>query len=113
MLVFPKKPVFDWQNELYPKHPISIPEDFFRNDKGKVYLIPKMGSELKFEKWIEKNYEGLFNELLFGWVTKESFWPKNRNYKMFREWFHVTYHSMVIDVVDSPLEREDEDEENI
>jgi hypothetical protein len=36
--------------------------------------------------------------------TDESDWPKVRDLKLFREWFDIKFHSLVLDLVDEPLE---------
>ena len=40
---------------------------------------------------------------LAGWHQLEEDWPANRTYTMFREWFTVEWHSLVIDLCGDPL----------
>ncbi len=42
MLIFPKKPLYDWQNSIFPEDPIDMEDDPFGNENGSVYLIPEM-----------------------------------------------------------------------
>ena len=43
---------------------------------------------------------------LDGWYADESLWPKKRDYRTFRAWFDVEWHSMVFDASDGALLRE-------
>ena len=46
-----------------------------------------------------------FESMLAGWLRDPSGWPKNRTFKMFREWFETQMSSMVEDLdLDEPLE---------
>lgn len=38
-----------------------------------------------------------------GWYTTPELWPKVRSLKVFREWFDVEYHTVLIDTVEEPL----------
>jgi len=40
--------------------------------------------------------------------TDESLWPKKRILDMFRDWFDVEYHSMVLDTIDESIEKIDD-----
>ncbi len=40
-------------------------------------------------------------------LQDEKLQPKNRNFKMFKKWFDVEIHSMVIDLVDEGIEKEE------
>ena len=43
--------------------------------------------------------------MLKGWLTDEAYWPKNRTFEMFGEWFQIQMSSIVEDlVVAEPLE---------
>lgn len=108
MIVFPKQSLYDWQNRIFPEDLISIGTDPFGHEEGHVFLIPQMDDSAHFEKWIKKNYKDFFENLLFEWCTDESLWPSNRTYKMFIEWFHVSYQSMVQDTIGTPIEQDEE-----
>jgi hypothetical protein len=56
-----------------------------------------------------------FFDLIFeleGWYTDESAWPKDRSLATFLEWFDVEFSTMVVDLVDAPLQREEWDVPN-
>ena len=45
-----------------------------------------------------------FEAMLEGWVTDEAYWPKDRTFEMFCEWFEVQMSSIVQDLyLDEPL----------
>ena len=52
---------------------------------------------------ISLNFEQLFESEIEDWYTDESLWPKNRNRKLFDEWFDVECHSVLIDTVDGKI----------
>ena len=49
----------------------------------------------------------LFEFQLASWTDDESAWPSDRDLKMFREWFRVDIHSVVIDAGDDDIEGEE------
>ena len=49
----------------------------------------------------------IFEWELFGWITTEELWPKNRTWEMFQEWFCVEINSEIFDLVDSEIEKEE------
>lgn len=101
IVVRPRKPFFDWVNKLDEDDtPISELED---ND---IYLIRSMDSPEMIENWIKKNFDDIFINELNNWCTDESFWPTSRTYKMFKEWFYVAFHSMVLDLEEFPVTKD-------
>jgi hypothetical protein len=48
-----------------------------------------------------------FIDVLADWCVDEKLWPKDLTYKLFKEWFHINYQSMVIDALDEPIEVDD------
>jgi cytochrome b involved in lipid metabolism len=92
-----KQPFVDWVNEADP-HPgggtrMSIEQV---NDDSPAFLIHDYASE-EFEDWLEE------------WYVDPSLWPQDRTLKLFKAWCDVEVHSMVIDMVDGPLEDDDYD----
>ena len=108
MIIYPKQPLYDWMNLIFTEKLNFDDKDYFGHERGTVFLIPELEDFEHFEKWIQKNFKEFFEESLNGWCTEESLWPKKRNHKLFREWFHVTYQSMVIDVLEESIEHEED-----
>ena len=52
-------------------------------------------------------YGYIFEEQLGDWWNDEKDWPKNRNMTLFKQWFDVEFHSVVIDLVDDVLVNEE------
>ncbi len=103
-LLSPKKPLFDWCNEIFPDDPMEFNRKPFGYDQAHAYLIPELDSPLHFEKWIQKYYHQFFEDQLEGWCTDETLWPKKLTFKMFQDWFDISYQSMVIDTIpDVPI----------
>lgn len=61
------------------------------------------------QRWVHRRWKMFFEPFLYDWYTDESWWPKVRSLKMFKQWFDVQYSPMVWDLADEPLEHEDWD----
>ena len=100
IVVKPKKPFFDWLNELYPESPINEKEE------ANIYLIKEKDSNEAIEKWLSRNFNQLFQNELNDWHTDENDWPQKRTYKLFKEWFDFEIHSMVLDLEETEITKE-------
>ena len=97
-----KEPFIRWLNESdpYDDHPgITLEE---ANQERTVYLIHDADAEY-IKKWISLNFMILFENELESWYADKSIWPKNRDRKLFNEWFKVECHSVVLDTVGSEI----------
>ncbi len=97
-----KDPFIHWVNEAdpYDNNP-GITLERVNQDRT-IYLIYEDDAE-NLEEWISLNFMQLFESELEDWYTDESLWPKNRNRKLFDEWFDVECHSVIIDTVGSEI----------
>lgn len=100
ILVKAKKPFYDWINYIDPEFPVVD------NDEGTVYLIKELDTKDKIERWLKRNYDQLFRNELNDYHTFEQDWPQKRTFRIFKEWFSVEITSMIVDMVDKPLEKE-------
>lgn len=102
-----KEPFIKWINEAdpYDDDP-GITAEELRNDKT-VYLVSDADAD-DIEKWISINYKDLFEDELHGWYTDESLWPKKRDRKTFDAWIEVEWHSVIIDTVEGPIEKDED-----
>ena len=103
-----KQPFVDWVNEADPN-----PQDDYMsfeevNEDPPAFLIPEYASE-EFEEWLQEYYPPIFEEALEQWYADPSLWPQDRTWKLFKAWCDVEVHSMIIDLVDGPLEDDDFD----
>jgi hypothetical protein len=108
MIIYPLVPFYEWQNELFPDDLLKIPDELLKNDKATVFLIPDFETEIDFEKWIIKNYKIFFEGIIEDWVTDNSLWPKKLSYDLFKKWFHVSFHTMVYDTLETPIIKEED-----
>ena len=74
---------------------------------GSVFLLPEFELEEDLQEWVEENFAWLFEFQLSAWTDDESSWPPNRTLTMFREWFRLDIHNVVIDAADTDLEGEE------
>ena len=97
-----KEPFIRWLNESdpYNDNPGITLESV--NDDRTVYLIDDHDAE-NVEEWISLNFKQIIESELEGWYTDDSLWPKNRNRKLFDEWFNVECHSVILDTVGTKI----------
>lgn len=99
--VIPKKPFLDWKQNLegnwFPSH----------ETENTIYLLEEKESNEKIEAWLKKNFDKVFKKELEASFTDEKHWPKKRTYQMFREWFDISYQSMVYDLEDFPVDKDE------
>lgn len=74
---------------------------------GSVFLLPEFDFEEDVQEWIEESAGWLFEFQLSNWTDDESAWPANRDLRMFRSWFRVDVHNVVVDVADDEIEGEE------
>jgi hypothetical protein len=98
IIVRPKLPFVEWVRNADDESKHITAEDIEREPN--VYLVDDYEMDGEKDQLISNNYEDIFEEELYGWITDESMWPKNRDLKTFLNWFHVEFHSMVFDLSD-------------
>lgn len=74
---------------------------------GSAFLLPEFELEEDLQEWIEDNHAWLFEFQLSAWTDDESTWPSPRDLPMFRQWFRVDVHNVVVDVADDDVEGEE------
>ena len=100
LIIKPKQPFLDWADRLPDPTPVTLAQ--LREDCTAI-LIPDVDDA---EAYLRRIYRSIFEMELDGWHRDESFWPQKRDYRTFRAWFDVEWHSMVWDASDSVLLRE-------
>ena len=93
VIVRPKDPYIEWAKNLDDSG--ILPES---QGERTVYLIPEYEDDVEAMSVLGACYDFVFQAELEGWCTDESTWPKNRTFKMFREWFNFEFHSVVEDI---------------
>lgn len=96
-----REPMVRWINEADPYNddPGITTKDL--KQERTVYLISvgDADGEEAVENWVKANFKPLFENELDGWYTDPDLWPKKRTLALFREWFEVELHSVVVDTV--------------
>ncbi|MEX2488341.1 MAG: hypothetical protein WD356_02315 [Pseudomonadales bacterium] len=96
-----REPMVRWINEADPCNDApGITRESLQQERT-IYLVSDddMDGEAAVARWIEANFDVLFESELEGWYTDPGLWPKKRTLELFREWFEVEYHSVVVDTV--------------
>jgi len=99
IIVRPKQPFLDWAAQLDVTGHLPNP-----NDEQTVYLIPEYDDDIEAVRILSEGYDVIFEAELEGWHTRQSDWPKNRTFAMFREWFDIEFHSVVEDLCEYAIE---------
>ena len=105
VVIKPRQPFVDWLNSV-PDEDIDFTLEQISTDNI-TFLIPEQDDPKDAKKYIRKRFEQIFEFELWGWITTEELWPKNRNWKMFQEWFSIEIHSEIFDLVDEEIEKEE------
>ena len=92
----PKKPLVDWINDLYPDEPIN------EVDEANIYLVNRDRIN-DWDSWLKKRFDRFFQLELEEWHADKKEWPQKRNYKMFTEWFEISFSSFVMDMENTPI----------
>jgi hypothetical protein len=96
-----REPAVRWINEADPHHDHPGMTLSTVNQDRTVYLIREadMDGPAIVNTWLEQNYRTLFEAELEGWYTDSALWPQELTLQLFRGWFDVECHSMVVDTV--------------
>ena len=98
IVIKPLQPFFDWINALYPEDPIN------EVDEANIYLVDDGIDDV--EKWLKKKFDKFFTLELEDWHTNKKEWPQKRSYKMFKQWFSVDISTMIYDMENKPVYKE-------
>lgn len=101
VMITPREPFVKWLLNIGNG---GIP--VLEKQEANVYLVGESYDPKGMEKWLKKNFDRLFRKELQDWDRDKKLWPANRTYKMFREWFDVSYHLDAFDIEDYPVDKE-------
>jgi hypothetical protein len=104
-----REPALRWINDADPYDSPDLTSDDLRRDRT-VYLVSDEDAdgEAVAERWIQQNFAEIFERELEGWYTDPTLWPERRTLEMFRSWFDIEYHSMIVDTVGGAIYAEGE-----
>ncbi|MBL7923924.1 MAG: hypothetical protein JNL88_06980, partial [Bacteroidia bacterium] len=100
LILTPQKSFYDWVKNLDPSD-----KDIDPWGEPDVYLLPDFETTEEMERWLQRNFDWLFCEQLNNWYTDERLWPSKRTFKLFKEWFGYSLHTMVWDSVAGPIDK--------
>ncbi|HOX41639.1 MAG TPA: hypothetical protein PK263_05630 [bacterium] len=103
IIVRPKAKFAEWVRNADEESKGITAEDIAREPN--VYLVDDYEMDEEKDRLLAEYCKEIFEEELNGWSTDESAWPKTRDLKTFKEWFHVDFHSMVFDLGENLLDR--------
>lgn len=95
LLVRRNQPYIDWANSFEDGGPKYDSE----NNHTSAYLIPPFDLPDEVDKFIEENFEAIFEEELSSWMEVSESWPEI-SIDNFKKWFSVEYIDMVYDMID-------------
>jgi len=90
----------DWVKHVSEETELTM-EDL--NSDPAVFLLEEFENEDEQEALLEHYFPTLFELMLDEWSDDESDWPLVRDLSTFMEWFDISFHGMVHDLVDEPL----------
>lgn len=97
----PKQPFIDWINRTDSKEKPFTAEKVALDNA--VYLITESTESADPDEILQDAWADIFEYELEGWCTDADFWPQDRSYRLFREWFEVEVHTVVYDLSVEPL----------
>ena len=100
IVIKPKQPFLDWLKSIDPSD-----DDPKLLNETDVYLLPDFEEVKQMENWLKKNFDSIFSDQLNNWYLDEPCWVQNRTFKMFKEWFDYSLHTMIYDTVDKPIQK--------
>ncbi len=105
--VTPQMPFWEWLNTIDLSVSVTLEE---LQADAHIYLVPDFEDEPDIEKamdeFLQDNFEHIFVNELSGWWLDEAVYPEI-SYPLFLEWFTYKKHSMIFDMLDEELEKEE------
>ena len=105
IVVRPGQPFLDWLHRVDATS-VHLTLDDLRLEPT-IYLLPECNSKEEALERLRKVSEDIFEEQLDGWYRVPSAWPTERGLAELRRWFECSFHSMIIDLCDEPIEHEE------
>lgn len=105
IVVKPGQPFLDWLHRVDPTS-VHLTLDDLRREPT-IYLLPECESEAEALEYLREVSNEIFEEHLDGWYRVPSEWPTNRDLTVLRRWFECSFHSMIVDLCDEPIDHEE------
>lgn len=101
--LIPTQACLDWVNSCPSDKPMTLAK--IQKDPT-AYLLPESRAEP--DQIVRRHYKALFEQELESWYTDPDLWPKDRSFKTFKQFFAVQVSTMVFDLGDGTIEREED-----
>ncbi len=104
-IIKPRQPFLEWLESL-PDWDLKMTLEKLRDDCIAL-LIPEFGNNKEAKGHIEAGYQVVFDMQLNSWYTDPTMWPEERSLDVFRQWFDIEIHSIVIDTLSRIIKKEE------
>ena len=101
-----KEPFLSWLKAIQHPDADMTAEDL--NQCCTALLIPDFGLDEDSRSYFYSHYQAIFENELKSWSQDEAVFPKQRDLKMFEEWFDIEIYTAVLDTLDGEIVKEDE-----
>jgi hypothetical protein len=105
VIVTPAKPFLDWLHRVDSTSAELSLEDLKRDVT--IYLVPGYDTEEEAHRFLKKYCGEIFEEQLDGWFRVTSAWPLDWSFATFVRWFEYSFHSVIVELCDAPLKRDE------
>ncbi len=108
VVIKPKQPFLDWVNH-HPGLPGLTPPISWEEAQQDctVLLVPELDGPDESQDYLATLKLQLLEMELESWHRDPTAWPSNRTPAMFDEWFGLEIHSMVWDLLDEAIAKEE------
>lgn len=83
LILIPRKIYYEWSRYFLSEM------DYLNEKDTELFLLPQFNSVEKTEEFCRLFYDLFFQYKLKKCMNDPHFWPVNRTYEMFRQWFDV------------------------
>jgi hypothetical protein len=101
----PNENFLEWLHQTSEENAKVEEEELWEDSNA--YLIKEVDSESDLEEILKSRYQELFVAELSDWVEDDQLWPEDLSFETFCEYFQVEVQTVVIDLVDSPINKEE------
>ena len=93
LIVRVKSPFIEWANSLD-----DGPQASLDTYEPTAYLVDDVEDVAEFPRLEKALWRRIFEHQLANWDRDPGNWPRHRNRLVFRQWFDLDFHPMVLDV---------------
>jgi hypothetical protein len=104
IVVKPAQPFLDWLHRVDSTSAHLTLEDL--RLEPTIYLLAESDSKEEALEHQREVSNRIFEEQLNGWYRIPSVWPTERSLAALQRWFECSFHSIMVDLCDDPLEHD-------